>query len=1186
MHLTLGEPMESENKLEKIELHQLQEMIHQIIYGFISAEIGRYDEKLSEALKQLGNFLETDRSYLFEYDFLSQTSSNTHEWCRDGIEPMIDSLQHVPFRGMQAWVDAHTNGNDIYIDDVSALSSDDTVRMILEPQGVQSLLSVPLFDQGTCIGFLGLDSVREKRKYTSSERDILHDFGKILMFMVQKKNTEKALTKAKNDLQEVLDWQKDFIIRILADGTVLFVNQALKKFIDEQNISISENLYVDMPNIHTQLLRTLRDHFDVSNEDTFEEWSVMTPSGRIKWIRWDVQIIGEERGQKVYQGTGVDITELKKTLIALELEKNKLDYTIEASELGVWEWDNRNDKVYYNDVYYKMLGYEKTEFMLESVSQWEAFIHEDDLPRVHHALEEALVGDTPNFKVEYRMRHKEGRYIWIRDTGKIMTRNDHGEPLMMYGTHYDITLAKEEEIQKQAVLQAIEASPVVVIITDQLGNIMYVNSQMEVVTGYQKEEVYRKNPRIFQSGYHNDEFYKKMWQEISEKGIWNGSFRNRKKNGEYYWEEAIIKKLLDAKGNIIGYVGIKEDITKRLELEKIKEDFSNQLEKLSNQVPGAMYQYLLKRDGSSYFPISSKGIEDIYELTPEMVTESADNVLQRIHPEDRMDVMDSIFQSAASLELWNKRYRVILPKKGLRWIRGTANPEMLSDGSVLWHGYLVDVTSEMEIQEKLKNNEEQLRLSIEGGEIGFWDWNLETGITTFSDKWKSMLGYEPSEIEDTYLSWKKLWHPEDVEAILSALNEYLSGKSDRYEIIHRLKHKNGEYRWILARGNFIPGKKKKEGRFVGIHMDITERKKTEEKLVEINLKLDEAMKEAQSANALKSAFLANISHEIRTPINAVLGFSYLLKKEEDLSDTAVESTNHIIKSGEYLLSLISDVLDLSKIEAGSIEMNHNSFKLNDLLDDLKILLGQEALKKGLLLHIEPNGKEYELWGDLLKIRQVLINLVSNAIKYTETGSVYVHTEVQEIGSATLKLGFMVEDTGIGIPEKDLPFIFEMFYRSNHGRRATGSGLGLQISKKYAEIMGGDISVASKESEGSKFTFHVPVEGRELKIESTVHRTMSNTGNGAEQNPVDEQNGKKETLEYSDTEPSIINNELLRDLLKKIQEAVVDGNIFRTEHLIMELKSLDPELSNNLQEMLKQFEYRDILRCVSESGEKR
>lgn len=1176
--------METIVKSEKIATHRLQIMIHQIIYGFLSTEIGRYDEKLSDALKQLGEFLETDRSYLFEYDFSSQTCSNTHEWCRDDIEPVIESLQNVPFQGMQDWVDTHTNGNDIYIDDVSALSSDDTVRMILEPQGVQSLLSVPLFDQGTCIGFLGLDSVREKRKYTSSERDILHDFGKILMFLVQKKNTEKALTKAKNDLQEVLDWQKDFVIRILADGTVLFVNQALKKFMIEQKISIDENIYVNTMSMYSQLLRTFRDHFDVSNEDIFKEWSVITPSGSIKWIRWDVQVIGEERGQKVYQATGVDITELKKTQIALELEKNKLDYTIEASDLGVWEWDKKSGKLYYNAIYHEMLGYEKSEFMVESVSQWEALIHEDDLPKVRFALMEALNGNKPSFQSEYRMRHKDGSYIWIHDTGKIMKRNARGEPLMMYGTHYDVTLAKEEEMQRQAILQAVEASPVVVIITDKEGNIVYANRQMEVVTGYQKKEVYRKNPRLFQSGYHNKAFFEKMWQEITENGIWNGSFRNRKKNGEFYWEEAIIKKLLDANGELIGYVGIKEDITKRLELEKIKEDFGNQLEKLANQVPGAMYQYLLKRDGSSFFPITSKGVEDIYELSQEMMRDNADEVFKRIHPEDRMDVMDSIHQSAASLETWNKRYRVILPKRGIRWILGTANPEKLSDDSVLWHGYLVDVTSDKDLEEKLKKSEEQLRLSIEGAEIGFWDWNLETEETTFSENWKSMLGYEPDEIEDTYASWEKLWHPEDVDAIRKALNDYLNGERDRYEIIHRLKHKTGEYRWILARGNFIPGGSKVQGRFVGIHMDITERKKTEEKLVEINLKLDDAMKEAQSANALKTAFLANISHEIRTPINAVLGFSYLLKKEEDLSETAVESINHIIKGGEHLLSLISDVLDLSKIEAGSIEMNKDTFRLNTLLDDLGILLGQEANKKGLLLNIEQCSNEYELRGDLLKIRQILINLVVNAIKYTETGSVDVYTEVQDIGNGRLKVSFLVKDSGIGIPEKDLPNIFEMFYRSKHGQRVSGSGLGLQICKKYAEVMRGDITVLSKESEGSEFAFHVPLEGSKIITDIVVpfvENTLEITVESVNQNEPH----KNKIHESDEKVVKVKNLEVLRVILNNIHDSVVDGDIARAERLVLDLYQWQPELSKKLHEMLEQFDYGNILSYIRESREK-
>jgi signal transduction histidine kinase/DNA-binding NarL/FixJ family response regulator len=284
---------------------------------------------------------------------------------------------------------------------------------------------------------------------------------------------------------------------------------------------------------------------------------------------------------------------------------------------------------------------------------------------------------------------------------------------------------------------------------------------------------------------------------------------------------------------------------------------------------------------------------------------------------------------------------------------------------------------------------------------------------------------------------------------------------------------------------------------VGISRDVTELKRAE-------ADLKEAAEAAEAANRSKSAFLANMSHEIRTPMNAILGFSQLMLRDPYLSPSQSEHLEVINRSGEHLLALINDILELSKIEAGRLTFTPSTFDLHKLLDDMEMMFRVRTDDKRLSLIMERIGSvPHWVISDEGKLRQVLINLMGNAVKFTEEGGVGVRVGVQADESGKNRLLFEVEDTGPGIPEEEIENLFIVFEQGSSGVKMGGTGLGLALSKGFIQIMGGTISVASTAGKGSIFEFTIPFEeGKEEQVEQKrVHKRVIGVKPGQDERRV-------------------------------------------------------------------------------------
>jgi PAS domain S-box-containing protein len=607
----------------------------------------------------------------------------------------------------------------------------------------------------------------------------------------------------------------------------------------------------------------------------------------------------------------------------------------------------------------------------------------------------------------------------------------------------------------------------IVSITDLAGHITYANDKFCHISGYTRQELLGHNHSMINARVQTKAFFEELWQTILGGQVWHGEICNRSKNGELYWVQATIVPLLDDQGAPEQFIAIRTDITARKHMQTVVAQAESRVRRITNAVPGVVYQCEVGQGQIRYTFLSDR-LEEIRGLDREALLADGRLAFEQIVEEDRCRCLTEVLAAGAQRTPWRGDYRIAMANGSERWIRSEINPDpdLSTTGATVFTGIWQDVTQLKEAGERLREVSESIPVVV--FQFRLWP-DSRQSFPFCSSVAEQICGFSPQAVMADPVVFFDQIHQDDQDAFEQAF--IASAKSlVRISLDFRMHHaRTGAVQWV--HGESMP-KRSQDGGVIwnGYLADISQAKQASEEL-------SRAKDAAEVANRAKSDFLANMSHEIRTPMNGVIGMTELTL-ETDLTDEQREYLEIVKSSSDALLRVINDILDFSKIEAGKLLIEKIPFNLSRLVGETLKSLAIRAHTKGIELVCDMGPEvPHAVLGDPGRLRQILMNLIGNAIKFTELGEVVVRVGMDVSTQHLPIFKFSVKDSGIGIPSSKLNSIFEAFSQEDSSitRRFGGTGLGLSISARLVEALGGQISVQSELGHGSQFDFSLALE---------------------------------------------------------------------------------------------------------------
>jgi len=809
-------------------------------------------------------------------------------------------------------------------------------------------------------------------------------------------------------------------------------------------------------------------------------------------------------------GISRNITARKLAELKLRGSEERFHQLAEHSRVITWEVDANGLYTYISNVCTNVLGY-----LPEDIIGKKYFndLHSTDEGDALRTSASAIFTLKEPFRnLEIFLKSKNGQFVWFSSNG-IPIIDDNGLLMGYRGTDTDISERKEAEEKLNKLHRAVEQSPVMTYITDLKGTIEYANPKVVEITGYKKEELLGQNPRIFNSGENSKEMYVNLWQTLNSGKEWKGEFRNRKKNGDLFWVMATLSPIFDKIGKISHFIAIEEDITQRKNnLEDLQIANLRFRLLISSLQAGVMLEdekrkvVLVNQHLCDFFSISvppeqlggmnceesAHVVKDLF-IDPDTFISDIEHTLELnkvvINHEIKMKngvsldrdfipIVDSDNKSHGILWI----YRNITQRKNNE--RDLLRQSQILNGTANAMNYLLTLHDfDQAIQKALEtigsatgvdrvyifeNNESS-------GESFFsqrFEWTAEGIIPQIDNKelqnmpystgfprWYNLFsaGITVSGLsKDFPENERKILESEDILSIIAEpifVNDHLWGMVGFDDCSIGIEWSPNEISILKALAGSIGG-------------SISKRLIENELINSRNI--------AENATKSKSEFLATMSHEIRTPMNGVIGMTSLLLQTQ-LTPDQRDYTETIKISGELLLSVINDILDFSKIESGKMILEEHRFELRLAIEDVLDLMATEVSQKKLGLHFQIDPAiPPQITGDLTRLRQILVNLVGNAIKFTSAGEVVISVkQIEKQGNEAI-IEFSVKDTGIGIPENKIERLFKPFSQvdASTTRKHGGTGLGLAICSKLVKLMNGNFRVKSEINRGSEFIFTI------------------------------------------------------------------------------------------------------------------
>jgi PAS domain S-box-containing protein len=884
-----------------------------------------------------------------------------------------------------------------------------------------------------------------------------------LFDQTEHKLAEEALSLSEQKARAILDTSFQLFGMLDVDGTLIDVN---KKAVELDGVSKSEILgkpFWECPSwsYSTKLQEKLRAAIKTAaaGETVGFEVTHPKPDGQLEYVDFTLKPVMDEDGKVLFLiPEGHIITERKLAEAELATEHKRLTYVIEGTNLGTWEWNIQTGEVVFNEIWARQVGYTLEELHPTSFATWTSLVHPDDLRSSSERLQKHFDGELPFYDAECRMRHKDGHWVWIYTCGRLMTRDAEGVPLLAFGTHQDITERKRQEIdlkESERRFQAIiNASPVPFLLDNDDGVTVYLNPAFTDTFGYTVEDIPTIEawwPKAYPDPVYREEIKSLLSERLKQADQGHPfipmELLIRSKNGSSRTISVSMARLKGVSNKIRLFamydMTLIKSITERLQA------------LLANASDGI---HVLDVDGNviEFSDSFSRMLGYTAEETAKLNMRDWDTNSPN---EDLPLLVEKYMASPTTFETKHRR------KNGDVIDVEINATGIVLDGKRLLYASSRDITDRKTAERLLNQAMLELHAILD---------NANVGITLVKDRVQMNSNKKMAEIfgytvEDLKNNSTRVFYPSQEEYEQFGREAYpLIAQGGVFSGEQRLMRKNGQLFWTHLSGTAIDPESPESGT-IWVFEDISETKAQEQEL-------REAKATAEQANRMKSEFLANMSHEIRTPMNAILGLSQILQETEldTLQRNYLEKMHGAARS---LLDIINDILDYSKIEAGKLGIESSEFELFELLDATANLFSYSAEKKGLEFIFDIDFDLPPLLiGDPLRLRQVLNNLLGNAIKFTGQGVVTLSMKHKVVRDNRIILLVSIKDTGIGMTPEQTARLFTPFEQadSSTSRRFGGTGLGLTISKHLIELMNGELSVQSQPGVGSTFIFSIPL----------------------------------------------------------------------------------------------------------------
>jgi PAS domain S-box-containing protein len=939
--------------------------------------------------------------------------------------------------------------------------------------------------------------------------------------------------------RRLVESASDIIYEIDDTGHFTYVNPVAEEILGYSGDEMIGMSYLELirPDYRNRLRQFYLEQLESQQTDTYREFPIRTKEGQERWIGQWVTVERPNEDNIRIQAIARDITPTRDAREQLQEQNKRLRLLTENMQdliclhdaEGLYTWVSQSSK--------QVLGYDPEE--MEGKSPYD-FIHPDDHEHIREEIHQSILKVDDASHVEratFRFRHQNGEYIWLESLVKPIM-NPQGEVTSIQTSSRDVT----ERVRFETALEESELklrlfirhTPAAVAMLDREMRYITVSNRWLKDYGLEGQDI------IGKSHYELFPNLAKRWKQIHRRCLMGNvessdedSFINQ--NGDREWLRWEMHPWYNAEGEIGGLIMFTELITDRKESEEqllrnqelfsvvaeareelvSNDDYDEAIHKTlkvigesvgidritvfthtQEEVGEFRYEYRWVLENMAEM---QKSVKQYYELgevvtfdkfgDPEWFHQlEEDQVVQRLTSE----MPDELAERYAAVGI---RSIVFLPIKmnqqlwGIIRLDDFLSERVWTENEIaIMRAISTSLASQHErklAEQAVLEEQEQLRSVIRNAPVPIILMDKDLTILTHSARWTEEFDAETNELMgsefwELYPEWRSYWAPkfkQGMQGDVVAENEDEIPLSDE---------EKGYFRWAvhpwMGSGHEIEG------------------------IILVVDRIDELVKarlQAESANRAKSAFLANMSHELRTPLNAILGYAQILKDTSDLSEAMVPYVETIYNSGDHLLAMINDILDISKIEAGKMKFNIEEFDVYDLFRDIEWMFALRASQKGLKFNVElGDDAPRHLISDPSKWRQIIINLVSNAIKFTTEGSVTLKgawRPQNESGEESPTFEIQVQDTGMGIPSDQQDEIFEPFQQVT-GRYNEGTGLGLSITKHLINQLGGVLKLRSSKGQGTIFTVQLPVEVAQ-KIEP-AEASESTLENSAESNNTD------------------------------------------------------------------------------------